>query len=57
MPGATTACPIFFMGTNLLHRSYGSSSGPEDIVPPIGKILQLDTPLESDARILKEVLE
>jgi Type I phosphodiesterase / nucleotide pyrophosphatase len=48
--------PIVFMGTAIKPGRYEGPCGPEDIAPSLSRILALDYRLESDQRVLTEML-
>jgi predicted AlkP superfamily pyrophosphatase or phosphodiesterase len=50
------AVPIIFMGSKIRKGTYGDACGPEDIAPTLAKMLGLEYPMESDSRLLLEVL-
>jgi predicted AlkP superfamily pyrophosphatase or phosphodiesterase len=47
--------PLVFMGPSVAPGRYSEPSGPEDIAPTLGRLLGIDFPRESDARLLAEI--
>jgi predicted AlkP superfamily pyrophosphatase or phosphodiesterase len=48
--------PVVFMGAGVKPGRYAERCGPEDIAPSLSRILGLDYALESDQRVLTEML-
>ena len=48
--------PVLFMGSGIKPGRYHEPSGPEDIAPTVAALLGVKMPLESDTRVLHEVL-
>ncbi len=48
--------PIIFMGTGIKPGSYPAACGPEAIAPTLARLLGIDYPIESDSRLLLEML-
>jgi type I phosphodiesterase/nucleotide pyrophosphatase len=49
--------PIVWMGPAIPHGRYDALAGPEDIAPTLAKMLDIPFPVESDARLLTELLK
>jgi hypothetical protein len=43
------------MGPGVVAGRYPNASGPEDIAPTLGHLLEIDFPREWDARLLSEM--
>lgn len=48
--------PVVWMGAAIQPARYSAPAGPEDIAPTLARLLGLDYPLETDARLLTELL-
>ena len=48
--------PMIFMGKDIRAGVYSSESGPEDIVPTVGHLLDIDFSTMLDGRVLSEIL-
>ncbi|MEW5980066.1 MAG: alkaline phosphatase family protein [Acidobacteriota bacterium] len=49
--------PIIFFGSLIKAGRYDQPCGPEDIAPTLATLLGLDYPMESDSRVLEEMLK
>jgi arylsulfatase A-like enzyme len=48
--------PLVFLGMGIKPGNYPEPCGPEDIAPTLAKFLGLSYPIESDSRLLREIL-